>query len=46
MVASLPLPEGLPLDPTSWEQTPVVVQELVIHLLAVIRQQEERMQHP
>ena len=43
MVASLSLPEGLPLDPTTWEQTPVVVQELVIHLLAVTRQQDERM---
>jgi transposase len=42
VVASLPLPEGLPLAPTTWEQTPVVVQELVIHLLAVTRQQEER----
>jgi transposase len=43
VVASLPLPEGLPLDPTTWEQTPVVVQELVVHLLAVTRQQDERM---
>jgi transposase len=42
VVASIPLPEGLPLDPTSWEQTPPVVQQLVIHLLAVIQQQEER----
>jgi transposase len=42
MVASIPLPEGLPLDPTSWEQTPLVVQQLVIHLLTVIQQQEER----
>src|SRR4029450_897031 len=39
---SLPLPDGLPLDTPSWEQTPVVVQQLVMHLLAVIRQQEER----
>ena len=43
MAASLPLPDGLPLDSTSWEQTPLVVQELVIHLRAVIRQQAERM---
>jgi transposase len=42
VVACLPLPEGLPLDATSWEQTPLVVQQLVIHLLAVTRQQEER----
>jgi transposase len=43
VVASLPLPEGLPLAPTNWEQTPVIVQELLIHLLAVTRQQEERL---
>jgi transposase len=43
MAASLPLPDGLPLDSTSWEQTPRLVQELVLHLLAVIRQQAERM---
>jgi transposase len=42
VVASLPLPKGLPLGPTTWEQTPVVVQELVIHLLAMTRQQEEQ----
>ena len=43
MVASLPLPKGLPLEPITWAQTPVVVQELVIHLLAVTRPQEEQM---
>jgi transposase len=43
VVASLPLPEGLPLAPTNWEQTPVIVQELLIHLLAVTRQQDERL---
>lgn len=42
MVASIPLPEGLPLDATSWAQTPLIVQQLVIHLLTVIGQQEER----
>ena len=42
MVASLPLPKGLPLDPPTWDQTTVVVQELVIHLLAMTRQQEEQ----
>jgi len=42
VVTSFPLPEGLPLDPTTWEQTPVGVQELVIHLLAVTRQQAQR----
>ena len=39
----LPLPEGLSLDATSWEQTPHVVQQLVLHLLTVIREQEERL---
>ena len=43
MAASLPLPDGLLLDTTSWEQAPHVVQESVIHLLAVIGQQAERM---
>jgi transposase len=42
VVVSLPLPKGLPLDPAPWEQTPVVVQEWVIHLLAMTRQQEEQ----
>jgi hypothetical protein len=39
---SLPLSEGLPLDATSWEQTPLVVRQVVVHLLAVIQQQEAR----
>jgi transposase len=42
MESSLALPAGLPLDPTSWEQTPLVVRQVVIHLLAVIQQQQER----
>jgi transposase len=42
VAASLPLPNGLPVDTPSWKQTLVVVQPLVIHLLAVIRQQEEQ----
>jgi len=43
MAASLPRPDGLLLDTPSWEQTPHVVQALVIHWLAVIGQQAERM---
>jgi Family of unknown function (DUF6444) len=39
---SLPLPEGLPLDMASWEQTPLVVRQLVVDLLAVIQQQAGR----
>jgi transposase len=42
VVASIPVPEGLPLDAASWEQTPPVVQQLVVQLLTVIAQQEER----
>jgi hypothetical protein len=38
MVSSLPLPEGLPLDAASWEQTPLVVRQLVVHLLVVTQQ--------
>ena len=43
MTPSLPLPEGLPLDITSWEQTPLVVRPLVVHLLAVIQHEALRM---
>jgi hypothetical protein len=39
---SLPLPAALPLDHASWEQTPLVVRQAVIYLLAVIQQQQER----
>lgn len=42
VVAALPLPEGRPRDPPHGEPTPGVVQPLVMHLLAVIRQQDER----
>jgi transposase len=39
---SLLLPAGLPLDATSWEQTPLVVRQVIIDLLAVIQRQQER----
>jgi transposase len=39
---SIPLPAGLPLDSTSWEQTPPVVRQVVVQLLAVIQQQAGR----
>jgi transposase len=42
VTASIPLPAGLPVDATSWEQTPLVVRHVVVHLLAVIQQQEGR----
>jgi hypothetical protein len=42
VVASLPRPKGLSRDPTTWEQTPVVVQALVIHVLAMTRQPAEQ----
>ena len=42
MTPSLPLPAALPLDHASWEQTPFVVCQVVIYLLAVIQQQQER----
>jgi transposase len=41
-VTSLPLPAGLSLDAASWEQTPLAVRHVVIHLLAVIQQQTAR----
>jgi hypothetical protein len=42
VVPSIPLPAGLPLGTASWEQTPLVVRQLVVQLLAVIQQQEAR----
>src|SRR5918999_6098440 len=42
MAPSLPLPAGLPLDAASWEQTPLVVRQVVVQLLAVIQQQQAR----
>jgi len=41
---SLPLPEGLVLDAATWDQTPIVMQHLVVQLLAIIQQQAERIQ--
>jgi transposase len=42
VATSIPLPAGLPLDATSWDQTPLVVRQLLIHLLDVIQQQAAR----
>jgi transposase len=42
VATALPLPAGLALDAASWEQTPLVVRQVVVHLLAVIHQQEAR----
>jgi transposase len=42
VATSIPLPAGLSLDAVSWEQTPLVVRQVVVHLLAVIQQQEAR----
>jgi transposase len=40
VATSLPRPAGLPLDAASWDQTPLVVCQLVVYLLAVIQQQQ------
>ncbi|MGH8063939.1 MAG: DUF6444 domain-containing protein [Candidatus Entotheonellia bacterium] len=42
MTTVIPLPAGLPLDTASWEQTPLVVRQAVVQLLAVIQQREAR----
>jgi transposase len=42
VTTTIPLPAGLPLDTPSWGQTPLVVRHVVVHLLAVIQQQEGR----
>jgi transposase len=39
VTTSIPLPAGLPLDSTNWEQTPPVVCQVIVQLLAVIQQQ-------
>jgi transposase len=39
MASSRPHPEWLSVDATSWEQTPLVVQQVVVHLRAIIQQQ-------
>ena len=44
MADFLPLPEGLALDTATWEQTPLVVQHVVVQLLATIQQQTARIQ--
>jgi transposase len=41
---SRPLPDGLALDPATWEQTPLVVQPWVVQLLAISQQQTGRIQ--
>jgi transposase len=40
VATSISRPAELPLDAASWERTPLVVRQVVVHLLAVIRQQE------
>jgi transposase len=42
VTASVSLPAGLPLDAATWEQTPLVVRQLIVQLLAVIEQQARR----
>jgi hypothetical protein len=42
VMASLPVPEGLLLDAATWNQTPLVVQQLLMQLVTVTWQQEAR----
>jgi transposase len=42
VTTSIPLPAGLPLDRTNWEQTPPVVCQVIVQLLAVIQEQAGR----
>jgi hypothetical protein len=41
-VIALPPPAGLPLDSTSWEQTRLLMLQVIVQLLAVIQQQTAR----
>jgi transposase len=45
VATSTPLPAGLPVDAAKWEQTPLAVRHLVLHLLEVIQQQHTTIQH-
>jgi transposase len=42
VATSLPLPAGLPPDAASWEQTLLMMRQLIVQLLAVIQQQTAR----
>jgi transposase len=42
VATSIPLPTGLALDAASWEQTPLVVRQVLVQLLAVLQQQAAR----
>jgi transposase len=42
VTASIPFPAGLAVEAASWEQTPLVVRQVIVHLLAVIEQQAKR----
>ena len=41
-MTSFPLPAGLPPDAASWEQTLLMMRQLIVQLLAVIQQQTAR----
>ncbi|MGH8072198.1 MAG: IS66 family transposase [Candidatus Entotheonellia bacterium] len=41
-MTSLPLPAGLPLDALGWEQTLLMMRQLIVQLLTVIQQQAAR----
>ena len=41
-MTALPLPAGLPLDAVSWEQTLLMMRQVIVQLLAVIQQQTAR----
>ena len=43
MATSIPLPDGLPLDAATWEQTPLAVRQLVIQQEARLRALEARL---
>ena len=42
MATALPLPAGLALEAASWEQTLLLMHQLIVQLLAVIQQQTAR----
>jgi transposase len=42
VVTALPLPAGLSVDAPSWERTLLMMRQLIVQLLAIIQQQQER----
>ena len=45
MAPFIPLPAGLALDAASWEQTPLIVRQVILQFLEIIQQQQTTVQY-